>query len=201
MKPDEIGVSFFPSQDREISPESKFKLIDRPFQTGDVCKRHIEDVQSGVVKSVDVRFKAAHVISNEKVKDWLTKDDIEDVDEVTIGSIVIYGDWVGQVRCMQCRLGVHVTNCMLGARGEFLPKSSLSSLMYFKIFDEMVVEVGSGGFVRVPEMTSRLTVGDRGAVSFWMSVRGFVSHSLKGYSPASRSRSKHIHAGHYTVGI
>ena len=29
----------------------------------------------------------------------------------------------------------------------------------------MVVELGSGGFVRVPEMTSRLSVGDRGAVS------------------------------------
>ncbi len=81
LKPGEIGVSFFPSQDREITSDSKFKLVDRPFQTGDVCKRRVEDVQSGVVKSVNTNFKAAHVISKEVVKDWLTKEDIDDVDE------------------------------------------------------------------------------------------------------------------------
>ncbi|KLO15052.1 hypothetical protein SCHPADRAFT_902766 [Schizopora paradoxa] len=150
LKPDEVGVSFFSSQDREISHESEFKLIDRPFQTGDVCKRHVEDVQSGVVKSVDVRFKAAHVISNEKVEGWLSKDDIEDTDELVIGSIVIFDDWVGQVQ---------------------------------NIFDEMVVELGSGGFVRVPEMTSRLTVGDRGADILPPPAPG-QNHFMPGVTPS-----------------
>lgn len=40
-----------------------------------------------------------------------------------------------------------------------------SSLIYLKMFDEMVVEAGGGKFVCVPEVTSRLTVGDRGTVS------------------------------------
>ncbi len=40
-----------------------------------------------------------------------------------------------------------------------------SSLIYLKMFDEMVVEAGGGKFVCVPRGDKQTHVGDRGTVS------------------------------------
>ena len=53
MKHGEVGVSFFTSSveapQREILPEDKLILLDRLYQPGDLLKRSIDDVRSGIV--------------------------------------------------------------------------------------------------------------------------------------------------------
>lgn len=53
LKHGEVGVSFFSTTtdlpQREILPESKLMLLDRMYQPGDLLKRSIDDVRSGVV--------------------------------------------------------------------------------------------------------------------------------------------------------
>ena len=94
----EVGVSFFPSGTREILPESEFTLVDRMFQPGDLCKRSIDDVRSGVITSVDVKGRLEHAISGEPVPDWKSMNDIETPADVDIGDYVAYDNWIGQVR-------------------------------------------------------------------------------------------------------
>ena len=94
----EVGVSFFPNGIREILPESEFTLVDRMFQPGDLCKRSIDDVRSGVITSVDVKGRLEHAISGEPVPDWKSMSDIETPADVDIGDYVAYDNWIGQVR-------------------------------------------------------------------------------------------------------
>ncbi|KAH9082216.1 hypothetical protein EDB83DRAFT_2503321 [Lactarius deliciosus] len=125
----EVGVSFLPNGIREILPESEFTLVDRMFQPGDLCKRSIDDVRSGVITSVDVKGRLEHAISGESVPNWKSMNDIEIPADVDIGDYVAYDNWIGQ------------------------------------LFDEAVVDVSNGQLVRLPELSSRLTVGEKGSVS------------------------------------
>jgi ubiquitin-conjugating enzyme E2 O len=96
----EVGVSFFPNGIREILPEPEFTLVDRMFQPGDLCKRSIDDVRSGVITSVDVKGRLEHAISGEPVPDWKSMNDIETPADVDIGDYVAYDNWIGQVRSL-----------------------------------------------------------------------------------------------------
>ncbi|KAL0578614.1 hypothetical protein V5O48_003405 [Marasmius crinis-equi] len=94
----EVGVSFLAEGGRrEILQESDLKLVDRTLQPGDLCKRSVEDVQSGVVKKARVRGRVEHVISGESVEGWKTTDDIKFRRDAEIGDYVVYDDWFGQV--------------------------------------------------------------------------------------------------------
>jgi len=126
----EVGVSFFPNGIREILPESEFTLVDRMFQPGDLCKRSIDDVRSGVITSVDVKGRLEHAISGGPVPDWKSMNDIETPADVDIGDYVAYDNWIGQI---------------------------------VELFDEAVVDVSNGQLVRLPELSSRLTVGEKGS--------------------------------------
>ncbi|KAI0695133.1 hypothetical protein BC835DRAFT_980174 [Cytidiella melzeri] len=129
----EVGVSFFAATSdlpqREILPESKLVLLDRMYQPGDLLKKSIDDVQSGIVTGIDVRGRLEHAISFEPIASWKTMDDMEFYIDVDMGDYVVYNDWVGQV---------------------------------VEMFDEAVVEMGSGTLVRLPELSARLAVGERG---------------------------------------
>lgn len=111
----EIAISFFPQGRRELFPESNFILVDRAFHPGDLCKRKIEDVRSGVVTQVHVEARLEHAISGAPVAGWKTTEDIALRDEVEVGDYVIYDDWVGQV----CSLHTADVSLMhpLGDRG------------------------------------------------------------------------------------
>lgn len=93
----EVGVSFFPNGVRDILPESNFTLVDRSFQPGDLCKRSIDDLRSGVVTRVDVKARLAHAISDEPVEGWKSVDQFEKSTMVEVGDYVLSDDWVGQV--------------------------------------------------------------------------------------------------------
>ena len=93
----EVGVSFFPSGNRDILPESDFTLVDRNFHPGDYCKRSIDDVHSGVVTSANMKGRLEHVISGVLVEGWKSIDDLETSVDADIGDYVFYDNYVGQV--------------------------------------------------------------------------------------------------------
>lgn len=97
LKQGEVGVSFFPSGFRDILPESLFTLVDRIFQPGDLCKRSIDDVCSGIVASVHTEVRLAHSITDEPVEGWKTLSDIERSHNAEVQDYVLYDDWIGQV--------------------------------------------------------------------------------------------------------
>lgn len=96
----EVGVSFFPNGAREILPESNFVLIDRSFQPGDLCKRSIDDVRSGVVTGVDIKARLVHAISGEPIEGWRSLHEFKKSTTTEIGDYVLCDDWVGQVRAI-----------------------------------------------------------------------------------------------------
>jgi ubiquitin-conjugating enzyme E2 O len=114
----EVGVSFFTSGKREILPESEFRLVDRSFHIGDLCKRSIDDVRSGVVTNVHVKAKLEHAISGAQVDGWKTIDDVRPREQAEIGDFVIYDDWVGQVCVALIWYVLSRANASLGGRGE-----------------------------------------------------------------------------------
>lgn len=97
LKRGEVGVSFFPTGHHEILPESHFTLIDRSFQPGDLCKRSIDDVRSGVVTGIEVKGILEHAISGSPVEGWKNMADLDIRREAEIGDYVAYDDWIGQV--------------------------------------------------------------------------------------------------------
>lgn len=99
LKHGEVAVSFISDHtEHGVLPESELRLVDRTIPPGEVCKRTIDDVQSGVILNVHVKGRLAHVISGEEIPDWKTLDDLKDRKGPEIGDYVIYDDWIGQVR-------------------------------------------------------------------------------------------------------
>lgn len=93
-------------------PESEFKLIDRPLQKGDICKRSYDDVQSAVVTDVQTRFKVSHAVTSTVLDDWKTMDDVKDFDDIGVGDFVEYNGWIGQAQdvrtvIMTCALSLN----------------------------------------------------------------------------------------------
>lgn len=111
----EVGVSYFPRPLREILPESQLTLVDRMYQPGDLLKRSIDDVVSGVVtryvvlyvivlrrtqasiNSIGVKGRLEHAISGELIPQWKNASDAEAAIDVDMGDYVVYDDWIGQV--------------------------------------------------------------------------------------------------------
>ncbi|THH34055.1 hypothetical protein EUX98_g169 [Antrodiella citrinella] len=130
LKQGEVGISFYTKGTREILPESKLQLVDRSYQPGDLLKRSVDDVQAGVVTSIEVTGLLEHTINGQEIPGWRSTDETECDLEVDMGDYVVYDDWVGQV---------------------------------IEMFDEAVIEMGDGTLVRLPELTARLSVGEKGA--------------------------------------
>lgn len=81
--------------------ESDVLLIDRGMQIGDYCKRSIDDFRSGVVTSVKVKARVAHVINGEVVEGWKTTADLLEKQGGEVGDYVVYDEWLGQVRALR----------------------------------------------------------------------------------------------------
>lgn len=96
LEPGEVGVSFFPSGHREILLESQFQLVDRAFQGGDIVKRNINDVRSGIVLRTQVKARLEHAISGEPLAGWTDATEVIPAMDVEMGDYVIHADWVGQ---------------------------------------------------------------------------------------------------------
>jgi hypothetical protein len=56
---------------------------------------------------------------------------------------------------------------LIGSRGMISPYTTATCLHNpHKLFDEAVVDVSNGQLVRLPELSSRLTVGEKGSVRY-----------------------------------
>ncbi|KAI0775899.1 hypothetical protein BD413DRAFT_610617 [Trametes elegans] len=152
----EVGVSYFPRPVREIVPEDTLELVDRMYQPGDLLKRSVDDVRSGIVTSTHVKAQLEHAITGQALPEWKTMDEVESAVEIDMGEYVIYNDWVGQV---------------------------------VEMFDESLVEVPGGNLVRLPELSARLTVGEKGSDILpqpMSSVSGILGFLLGGTRPSDR---------------
>ncbi|KAG1715995.1 hypothetical protein ID866_1160 [Astraeus odoratus] len=156
----EVGVSFFPGGVREIVSEADYTLVDRTFQVGDYCKRSIDDLRSGVVVNTEIQAKLVHAISGEPVKGWKDIKNLRHATGVNGGDYVVYDDWVGQVRMLHILLQLPAYLHRRLSRYAPLNKQ-FSAYSFCQLFDELVVSA-SGSLVRLPEIGSRLTVGDKG---------------------------------------
>ncbi|KAK7064351.1 isocitrate lyase [Favolaschia claudopus] len=134
----EVGVSFYRQDaetntrrefERQILPESELLLVDRTFHPGDVCKRSIDHMQSGVIVHASVNGRCEHVVSGERLEGWTTLDELSDRTYAEVGDFVAYDNWIGQV---------------------------------IELFDEVLVEISSGQIIRMPELGSRFSVGEKG---------------------------------------
>ncbi|OBZ79709.1 E2/E3 hybrid ubiquitin-protein ligase UBE2O [Grifola frondosa] len=129
LEPGEVGVSYFRRTYREILSEDKLNLIDRMYHPGDLLKRSVDDMRSGVVTNIYVKGRLAHAISGVPVPGWRDTSEVENAIDIDMGDYVVYNDWVGQV---------------------------------VEMFDEAVVDLGNGTLVRLPELSARLSIGEKG---------------------------------------
>ncbi|KAL1940019.1 hypothetical protein VTO73DRAFT_9354 [Trametes versicolor] len=152
----EVGVSYFPKPMREIVPEDTLELVDRLYQPGDLLKRSVDDVRSGVVTRTHVKGRLEHAVSSFSLPGWKSMEEIESAVEIDMGEYVIYNDWVGQV---------------------------------VEMFDESLVEVPGGTLVRLPELSARLAVGEKGQDILpqpMTSVTGILGFLIGGTRPSDR---------------
>jgi hypothetical protein len=100
----------------EVHNEKDFILVDRTFQAGDICKRAVEDVQSGVVTNVKVEGRLEHAISGEPVPGWAVTEELVVPVVADIGDYVLCDDWVGQARIVKFKFS-GLADALLGDRG------------------------------------------------------------------------------------
>jgi ubiquitin-conjugating enzyme E2 O len=93
----EVIIFYYPSHTREVAKEADFTLVDRALDLGDVVKRTTKDTQSGVVIGIDASARLAHAISGAKLPGWVSTNEIEAAFPASVGSLVVYNNWVGQV--------------------------------------------------------------------------------------------------------
>jgi hypothetical protein len=79
---------------------------------------------------------------------------------------------------------------LIGCRGNISLTQHSIFINPHKLFDEAVVDVSNGQLVRLPELSSRLTVGEKGSVSCFrlslLILRASDHTSPLGYNPSTR---------------
>ena len=63
-----MGVSYFPRPIREIIEEDKLTLVDRMYQPGDLLKRSVDDVRSGIVTGCVTLFISSRSFRSRRLK-------------------------------------------------------------------------------------------------------------------------------------
>ena len=123
--------------------------------------------------STTVKGRLDHAISAEDVEGWKTMDEIEAAVDIDMGDYVVHNDWVGQVRNSNFAVKPILIELVapLGCRGTSArapecPTSINQHALGSQMFDEAWVEVSGGNLVRLPELSARLVIGERGPVRF-----------------------------------
>lgn len=102
----------------EIVEEQEFHLVDRALQQGDIVKRNVHDLQSGVVSDTKVEVKVEHAVSQIEYGTWVSSEEFEPSTDIFLGDYVVYDDWVGQVHEVRAAPATSIRN--------FAPKLILS---------------------------------------------------------------------------
>ncbi|EIN14046.1 hypothetical protein PUNSTDRAFT_140436 [Punctularia strigosozonata HHB-11173 SS5] len=93
----EVGVTWAHPSGRDIVHESELVLVDRAFGPGDLCKRNIDDIPSGIITNVDCRVLLCHAVDETPIEGWKTMEELEDPQDVELGDFVVHADWIGQI--------------------------------------------------------------------------------------------------------
>lgn len=112
LEPGEIGISLMLTGVHEIVRETDYYLVDRSMQPGDIVKRSVHDVQSGVILESKVEVKLEHAVSMAQYAGWVWSDELENATEVYIGDYVLYDDWVGQIEEVRSPFCVLLSLCL-----------------------------------------------------------------------------------------
>ena len=96
LRKGEIGVQFYPNGERQILPDTLFRLSDRYFVRGDFVKRHWNDLRSGVVLNVNSEVKVQHAITKTQIDQWIDRTEFTGA-QWAPGDYVLCDDWVGMV--------------------------------------------------------------------------------------------------------
>lgn len=83
-----------------ILPESDLILLDRDFVRGDVIKRSLDKIESGVVMKVSSFVQLEHCISGETVAGggWVPMNKLASSLCVEAGDKVVYNNWLGTIK-------------------------------------------------------------------------------------------------------
>lgn len=96
LRKSEIGVQFYPNGERQILPDTLFRLRDRYFVRGDFVKRHWNGLRSGVVLNVNSEVKVQHAINKVQIGQWIDRTVFTGA-QWAPGDYVLCDDWVGMV--------------------------------------------------------------------------------------------------------
>lgn len=83
-----------------IIPESELVLRDRDFVRGDVVKRSLDQVESGVIMQVSTEVRLVNSITGEVVGEsqWIPMKKLASSLPLEPGDKVVYNNWLGTIK-------------------------------------------------------------------------------------------------------
>lgn len=80
-----------------IVPESSLLLYQREFLKGDVVKRSLVAVESAVIVDIKTEVQLEHIMSRERLRNWVPFDKLRNGMAIEARDKVIYDEWIGTV--------------------------------------------------------------------------------------------------------
>jgi hypothetical protein len=80
-----------------IVPESSLLLYQREFLKGDVVKRSLVAVESAVIVDIRTEVQLEHIMSRERLRNWVPFDKLRNGMAIEARDKVIYDEWIGTV--------------------------------------------------------------------------------------------------------
>ncbi len=81
----------------QIVPESTLKLRQRDFMIGDIVKRSLMNVESGVVTGTSHDVRLTKLITGEILPNWVPFDKLKSSLILDLKDKVVYDEWLGSV--------------------------------------------------------------------------------------------------------
>lgn len=81
----------------EVFPELSLQLFERAFLKGDFVKHSLEDAESAVVVEVMTECLVEHVISGERLSEWVPWSKLRNAVKIEAKDKVVYDEWIGTV--------------------------------------------------------------------------------------------------------
>ncbi|CAK9781769.1 hypothetical protein CC85DRAFT_267536 [Cutaneotrichosporon oleaginosum] len=93
----EVVVSDVMTGDLKVMSEMDLELFERPFVKGDFVKHSLMDAESALVIDVQTECMIEHVISGERISQWVPWDKLRNAVRIEAKDKVVYDEWLGTV--------------------------------------------------------------------------------------------------------
>jgi ubiquitin-conjugating enzyme E2 O len=80
-----------------IVPETSLVLYQREFMRGDIVKRSLFDTQSAIVQSMYSEVRLEHVMTKQKLKEWIPFQSLKSSLVVQHRDTVVFENWIGTI--------------------------------------------------------------------------------------------------------